>query len=302
MRAAAKHFYAPMLKSRQAAVFKWNNHIQKIQNISNLIYLIDLLRMLYYAVHCGWIAACQVAKWAIHSALILSGGFALGKWLVRIPCAAVRPQQWEPGSPIPLGVRPSATYGAMMCNQVRSSATWLLLTSQPSQPSELLQLSQPPCGCAVYCCLCLSQRHFLQSAHRANLQRDHRGVPKMGGPSKPEQATFKSGDRLCLDRVCCSPATVASLESVQFAASSDGMALMSASCHKANWNVTCNENDANLSTRCFNCLRFWKADESSRHRNLQMKCLALQMAHQGCERRRKICEGCYCIPHSRSMT
>ena len=98
-----------------------------------------------------------------------------------IPCAAVRPQQWEPGSPIPLGVRPSATYGAMMCNQVRSSATWLLLTSQPSQPSQpsqLLQLSQPPCGCAVYCCLCLSQRHFLQSAHRANLQRDHRAVPK----------------------------------------------------------------------------------------------------------------------------
>lgn len=302
MRAAAKHFYAPMLKSRQAAVFKWNNHIQK-KNISNLI---DLLRMLYYAVHCGWIAACQVGNpFSTHSEWWVCA------WeMTCIPCAAVRPQQWEPGSPIPLGVRPSATYGAMMCNQVRSSATWLLLTSQPSQPSQpsqLLQLSQPPCGCAVYCCLCLSQRHFLQSAHRANLQRDHRAVPKMGGPSKPEQATFKSGDRRCLDRVWTVfavplPRWHHSNASVQFAASSDGMALMSASCHKANWNVTCNENDANLSTRCFNCLRFWKADESSRHRNLQMKCLALQMAHQGCERRRKICEGCYCIPHSRSMT
>eukprot|EP00435_Cladocopium_sp_Y103_P064974 s193_g26.t1 len=74
MRAAAKHFHAPMLKSRQAAVFK--------------------------------------------------------------PA-----QQWEPGSRIPLGVRPSATYGAMMCSQVRPSATWLLPTSQPSQPSQPLQLS-----------------------------------------------------------------------------------------------------------------------------------------------------------------
>lgn len=62
----------------------------------------------------------QLAKWAIHSALILSGGFALGKWLV----SHVPPSDHSNGSPDLQSLwewdpqRPTVQWCATKCDQV----------------------------------------------------------------------------------------------------------------------------------------------------------------------------------------